>query len=39
MHVVAPTSRWTVEDAERRLAPAVLECARAITTSIRALQL
>ena len=39
VHVVAPTSRWTVEDAERRLAPAVLECARAITTSIRALQL
>ncbi|WP_201210077.1 IclR family transcriptional regulator [Pseudomonas sp. S36] len=39
VHVVAPTSRWTVEEAERRLGPAVLECARAITTSIRALQL
>ncbi|AGZ34814.1 transcription regulator protein [Pseudomonas sp. VLB120] len=37
VHVVAPTSRWSVEDAERRLAPAALECARAISTSIRAL--
>ncbi|MGF6692325.1 IclR family pca regulon transcriptional regulator [Metapseudomonas resinovorans] len=37
VHVVAPTSRWTLEDAERRLAPAVIECARAIRTSIRTL--
>nr|WP_243899321.1 IclR family transcriptional regulator C-terminal domain-containing protein [Pseudomonas otitidis] len=37
VHVVAPTSRWTQEEAERRLAPAVIECARAIRTSIRTL--
>lgn len=37
VHVVAPTSRWTMEEAERRLAPAVIECARAIRTSIRTL--
>ncbi|WP_277373294.1 IclR family transcriptional regulator [Pseudomonas sp. AA-38] len=37
VHVVAPTSRWTLEEAERRLAPAVIECARAIRTSIRTL--
>lgn len=37
VHVVAPTSRWTREDAERRLAPAAIECARAISTSIRTL--
>ncbi|MFV3402683.1 IclR family transcriptional regulator [Pseudomonas sp. NY15463] len=37
VHVVAPTSRWSVEEAERRLAPAALECARAISNSIRAL--
>jgi len=37
VHVVAPTSRWTPEEAERRLAPAALECARAISTSIRTL--
>lgn len=37
VHVVAPTSRWSREDAERKLAPAVIECARAIRTSIRAL--
>ncbi|HCN45319.1 MAG TPA: IclR family transcriptional regulator, partial [Pseudomonas sp.] len=28
---------WTREEAERRLAPAALECARAISTSIRTL--
>ncbi|WP_417660835.1 IclR family transcriptional regulator [Pseudomonas sp.] len=37
VHVVAPTSRWTLEEAERKLAPAVIECARAIRTSIRTL--
>ncbi|CAE6964779.1 IclR family transcriptional regulator [Ectopseudomonas khazarica] len=37
VHVVAPTSRWTLEEAEKRLAPAVIECARAIRTSIRTL--
>ena len=37
VHVVAPTSRWSREEAERRLAPAAIECARAISTSIRTL--
>jgi len=37
VHVVAPTSRWSLEEAERKLAPAVIECARAIRTSIRTL--
>lgn len=37
VHVVVPTSRWSLEEAERRLAPAVIECARAIRSSIRTL--
>ncbi|MBP0600818.1 IclR family transcriptional regulator [Herbaspirillum sp. LeCh32-8] len=37
VHVVAPTSRWTQEEAEKKLAPLVLECARAISNSVRAL--
>jgi len=37
VHVVAPTSRWTLTEAEQRLAPAALECARAISNSVRAL--
>jgi DNA-binding IclR family transcriptional regulator len=37
VHVVAPSSRWTLADAEQRLAPAALECARAISNSARAL--
>ena len=37
VHVVAPTSRWTLEEAQRRIAPAVIKCARAISTSIRSL--
>jgi IclR family transcriptional regulator, pca regulon regulatory protein len=37
VHVLAPTSRWTLADAEQRLAPAVIECARAISNSARAL--
>ena len=37
VHVVAPTSRWSLEEATQRLAPAVLECARAISNSARAL--
>jgi len=37
VHVVAPTSRWSLEEAVQRLAPAVLECARAISNSARAL--
>lgn len=37
VHVVAPTSRWTMAEAERRLAPATLDCARGISHSARAL--
>jgi PcaR/PcaU/PobR family beta-ketoadipate pathway transcriptional regulator len=37
VHVLAPTSRWTLADAEQRLAPAVIECARAVSNSARAL--
>lgn len=37
VHVVAPTSRWTLSELEQRLAPAALECARAISNSVRAL--
>ncbi|QIB08024.1 IclR family transcriptional regulator [Pseudomonas fluorescens] len=37
VHVVVPNSRWTMEEAERKLAPAVIECARAIRSSIRTL--
>ncbi|MDN7475483.1 IclR family transcriptional regulator [Burkholderia multivorans] len=38
VHVVAPTSRWTLDDARRRLAPAVIDCARGISNSIRTLE-
>ncbi|WP_016703300.1 IclR family transcriptional regulator [Pseudomonas chlororaphis] len=37
VHGVIPSSRWTLEEAERKLAPSVIECARAIRTSIRTL--
>ena len=37
VHVVAPTSRWTAEEASRRLAPAVLQCARTLSNSARSL--
>ncbi|WP_210645211.1 IclR family transcriptional regulator C-terminal domain-containing protein [Pseudomonas sp. Tri1] len=37
VHVVVPSSRWTMEEAERKLVPAVIECARAIRSSIRTL--
>lgn len=37
VHVVAPTSRWSVEEAEKKLGPLVLECARAISNSVRTL--
>lgn len=33
VHLVAPTSRWTRDDAERRLAPALLHCARTLSGS------
>lgn len=31
VHVAPPTSRWTMREAERKLAPLVMECARAIS--------
>lgn len=34
VHVSPPTSRWTLEEAQRKLAPMVIECARAISQSI-----
>jgi len=37
VHVVAPTSRWTPEDAEKKLGSLVLECARSISNSVRTL--
>jgi PcaR/PcaU/PobR family beta-ketoadipate pathway transcriptional regulator len=37
VHVLAPTSRWTLAEAEQRLSAAVIECARAVTNSARAL--
>jgi len=38
VHVVAPTSRWSPAEVQQRLAPATLECARAICNSVRALR-
>lgn len=37
IHVVAPTARWTAEEAEKKLGPPVLQCARAISSSVRTL--
>ncbi|WP_374063654.1 IclR family transcriptional regulator [Cupriavidus sp. DF5525] len=37
IHVVAPTGRWSLEEAQARLAPPLLQCARAISSSVRAL--
>jgi DNA-binding IclR family transcriptional regulator len=37
VHVVAPTSRWTLTEAEQKLAPAAIDCARAISNSARTL--
>jgi len=37
IHLVAPTGRWTAEEMETKLAPPLLQCARAISTSVRAL--
>ncbi|MFT4265929.1 MAG: IclR family transcriptional regulator C-terminal domain-containing protein, partial [Xenophilus sp.] len=34
VHVSPPTSRWTMEEAQRRLAPMVIECARAIASAL-----
>lgn len=37
VHLVAPTNRWTPEEAERRLGPELVACARSLTNSVRAL--
>jgi DNA-binding IclR family transcriptional regulator len=37
VHIVAPTSRWNLQDAQERLAPALLACARSLNNSIRAM--
>jgi len=35
VHIVAPTSRWTLDEAFARLGPALLDCARGITNAVR----
>lgn len=35
VHLVVPTSRWSLEEAEQRLASMVIECARSVSNSIR----
>lgn len=35
VHVAPPTSRWSIADAERQLAPLVIECARAISRLVQ----
>ncbi|BEP95375.1 IclR family transcriptional regulator [Acidovorax sp. A79] len=37
VHIVAPTSRWTLEEAESRLGRSLLACARSLSNSVRAL--
>lgn len=37
IHVSPPTSRWTMDEARQRLAPMVLECARAISDAVGSL--
>jgi len=37
IHIVAPTSRWTMADAEQQLAPSLIECARSISRAARTL--
>ncbi|WP_295545746.1 IclR family transcriptional regulator [uncultured Pseudacidovorax sp.] len=34
VHVSPPTSRWTLEAAQKKLAPMVIECARAIASAL-----
>lgn len=36
VHVAPPTSRWTLEAAQKKLAPMVMECARAISSALAA---
>lgn len=37
VHVVAPTSRWTLEEAKQKLAPALIACARSLSNAVRAM--
>lgn len=37
VHIVAPTSRWTLEDARARLGPTLLDCARGIANAVRSI--
>ena len=37
VHVVVPSSRWSMEEAEEKLASTVIQCARGISNSIRTL--
>lgn len=37
VHIVAPTSRWTMDEARVRLGSALLDCARGITNAVRTL--
>ena len=37
VHVVAPSSRWSMEDAEQKMGAAIIQCARSISNSIRTL--
>ena len=37
VHVVVPCSRWTLPDAEQKMASSVIQCARSISSSIRTL--
>ena len=37
VHVVVPSSRWSMEEAEDKLASTVIQCARGISNSIRTL--
>lgn len=37
IHVVAPTSRWSQAEAEEKLGPALIACARALSNAVRAM--
>jgi DNA-binding IclR family transcriptional regulator len=37
IHVLAPNSRWTLIEAEKKIGPLLLDCARSISNSIRTL--
>jgi DNA-binding IclR family transcriptional regulator len=34
VHIAPPTSRWTLDEAQRKLGPMVIECARAISQAM-----